>query len=194
MRWFLSSVIVLLVALGIYVGSALISLGGLVASAQKGDSAGVIARTDLTRLRRSLVDQIVSAYLKQLGRDRPVKPIERMAANTYGASVADATIAKLLTEENLTGLLKGGAISLSGDRVVNMPGLGDIGTLQMFETLKRVSFVKPVEFLVRLGEIEKDGAISIHFEGDGWKLSGIRLPDAAVELLAQNLAKPGRNG
>ena len=43
-------------------------------------------------MRRSLVDQIVSAYLRQLGRDRPVKPLERMAANTYGASVADAQL------------------------------------------------------------------------------------------------------
>jgi hypothetical protein len=30
-------------------------------------------------------------------------------------------------------------------------------------------------------------AISIHFEGTGWKLSGINLPLAAVEVLAQSL-------
>ena len=52
-------------------------------------------------MRRSLVDQIVSAYLKQLGRDRPVKPLERMAANTYVASVADAMIAKMV-EKGMT--------------------------------------------------------------------------------------------
>jgi hypothetical protein len=59
--------------------------------------AAVLARADTGRLRRSLVDQIVSAYLKRLGRNRPVKTLERLAANTYGASIAEAMIAQMLT-------------------------------------------------------------------------------------------------
>ena len=76
----------------------------------------MIARSGLpvVRLRRSLVDQIISAYLKQLGRERPIKPLERLAANTYGASVADAMIEKMLTAENLTEILNKGAISSEG--------------------------------------------------------------------------------
>ena len=46
---------------------------------------------------------------------------------------------------------------------------------------------KAVEFLIRLGDTESAGAVSIHFQGDGWKLSGIRLPSAAVQVLAQSL-------
>ena len=111
MRWFFGTLLALLAAVGIYLGSALVSLGGLVEAARAGDGAGILARTDAGRLRRSLVDQIVSAYLKQLGSDRPVKPLERVLANTYGATVADAMIAKMLTGENLTRILKTGAIS-----------------------------------------------------------------------------------
>ncbi|SDJ60950.1 MULTISPECIES: DUF2939 domain-containing protein [Bradyrhizobium] len=194
MRWFVGTVLALLVALGIYVGSAVVSLNGLVEAARAGDGAGVIARTDTARLRRSLVDQIVSTYLKQLGRDRPVKPLERMAANTYGASVADAMIAKMLTEENLTAILNKGAINSSAP-IANMQHLTEIDTSQVLETLKRISPVKLVEFLVRFGETESAGGISIHFEGDGWKLSGIRLPTHVVQVLAQDLAHSrGRNG
>ncbi len=112
MRWFAGILLALLAGAGIYVGSALVSLSGLAEAARAGDGAGVIARTDVERLRRSLVDQIVLAYLKQLGKDRPVKPLERVLATTYGATVADAIIAKMLTEENLTRILKDGGIEL----------------------------------------------------------------------------------
>jgi hypothetical protein len=187
MRWFLGTVFALLVAVGIYLGSALVSLDNLAKAVKAGDAAEVIARTDFIRLRRSLVDQIVSAYLKQLGRDRPIKPLERLAANTYGASVADAMIAKMLTPENLTEILNKGAIRSDGDAIANMQIFSDLDTSRVFATLKRISFTKPVELMVALGEGEKAGGVSIHFEGNGWKLSGIQLPSQAVQVLAQRL-------
>jgi hypothetical protein len=116
MRWFFGTLFGLLVGVGIYVGSALVSLSGLVEAARTGDGAGILARTDMARLRQSLADQIVAGYLRQLGRDRPIKPLERMLANTYGASVADAMIAKMLTEQNLTAILNKGANSSGGMR------------------------------------------------------------------------------
>jgi len=193
MRWFAGIVVALLVGTAIYVGSAVVSLHGLIEAARAGDGAGVLARTDTARVRRSLVDQIVSAYLTRLGRDRPVKTLERLAANTYGASIADAMIAQMLTEENLTNILNKGAISSGGSAVGNMPRLIDIDTSNVLETLQRISLVKPVELFVRLGPQDSAGGISLHFEGNGWKLSGIELPSTAVEVLAQNLVNR-RNG
>jgi Protein of unknown function (DUF2939) len=187
MRWFFGTLLAVLVAIGLYLGSAVVSLRGLVDAARAGDGAGVLARTDLPRLRHSLVDQIVAGYLKQMGRDRPVKPLERMLANTYGATVADALIAKLLTEENLTRILNKGAIGSDGSGIADMQRLSEIDTSSMLGMLSRISMVKPVEFLVRLGDNDNAGGVSIHFEGDGWKLSGIQLPTAAVQALAQSL-------
>jgi len=194
MRWFVGILLALLVGLGTYVGSAVVSLDRLIEAARAGDAAGVFARTDMTRVRRSLVDQIIAAYLKQLGRDRPVKPLERLAVNTYGASIADAMIARMLTVENLTTILNTGAIS-SSSATVNMQRLTAIDTSRIFETLKRITPIKPVEFLIRLGETENAGGVSLHFDGNGWKLSGIQLPATAVQVLAQDLASTrGRNG
>src|SRR4051794_26498345 len=96
MRWISGSLIAALLAAGVYLGSALVFVQGLAEAVRAGDAAAVVARTDLARVRHSLVDQIVAGYLKQLGRDRPVKPLERMLANSYGATIADALIAKLL--------------------------------------------------------------------------------------------------
>jgi hypothetical protein len=193
MRWFAGTVVALLAGTAIYVASAIVSLHGLIEVARAGDGAGVVARTDTARVRRSLVDQILSTYLKRLGRDRPVKTLERLAANTYGASIADAMIAQMLTEESLTSILNTGAIRSSGNTVANIPRLIDIDTSSAIETLRRISPVKPVEFFVRLGPQDSAGGISLHFEGNGWKLSGIELPSTAVEALAQNLVKR-RNG
>lgn len=194
MRWFVGILVALFACSAIYVGSAVVSLGGLVNAVRAQDAAEVLARTDTARLRRSLVDQIVQSYLQEIGRDRPVKPLERLAANTYGASVADAMIAKMLTPESLTAILNRGSIAV-GDAEANMQSLSAIDTSRIIETLRRISPTKPVEFLIRLGNSESAGGVSLHFEGNGWKLSGIQLPSAAVRVLAQDLIKTkGRTG
>src|ERR1700712_4122241 len=139
MRWFFATLLALLIGVVIYVGSALVSLRGLAEAARAGDGAAVLARTDMPRLRHSLVDQIVGGYLRQLGRDRPVKPLERMLANTYGATVADAMIAKMLTGENLTRILNRGAIDPGGGSIADMQRLSEISTSGTLEMLGRIS-------------------------------------------------------
>ena len=115
---------------GAYAGSAAVSLDGLVRAAQSGNAAAVMSRTDLPRLKRSLVEQIVAAYLNRLGQKRAVKPLERLAANTYGASIADVMVGKLLTQERLTELLNSGKVSLDAS------SLGEMGQLSRVCPLK----------------------------------------------------------
>jgi hypothetical protein len=118
-----------------------------------------------------------------------------MAANTYGASIADALTAKMLTPENLTRILNNGAISTGEMGVPNMQRLSELDPSNIIQVLNRLSPVKPVEFLVRLGDTESAGGVSIHFEGNGWKLSGIQLPAATAQVLAQSLIdNKGRRG
>jgi hypothetical protein len=192
MRWFSASIVAAVVAIGVYIGSAIVSLNGLVEAAKAGNGAEILARTDVPRLKRSLVDQIVTAYLIRTGQNRPIKPIERLLANTYGATIADALVAKMLTAENLTNILKNG--SLGGDGDSQLIALAGIDTSKVLESLGRLSLVKPVELSIRLGDQEGAGAISLHFEGNGWKLSGFNLPTRAVEELAMVLqeTRPGK--
>jgi hypothetical protein len=187
MRWFVAVLVAFLLGVGVYLGSAVVSVTRLAEAARSGDSASVLARTDIARVRRSLVDQIVSTYLKKLGRDRPVKPLEQLAANTYGASIADGLIAKLVTGENLTKILNDGSIVSHGNQIGNMQPFSAINASSALEVLKRISPVKPVEFFVRVGETKSAGGVSFHFEWTGWKLSGVELPSSVIEALAQSL-------
>jgi hypothetical protein len=188
MRWLIGIVVVVLVALVVYVGSAVWSAKALVEAVRAGNGGEVLERTDLPRVKHSLTDQILAAYLDRLGKNRPIKPLERMIANTYGASIADALVSKLLTEENLTRLLRTGAV---GDASQNTQ-FGNLASLANLDPsalrlLGRISPVKLVEVAILLGDDRDSGAIHLHFEGDGWKLSGVELPAAALRAIAESL-------
>ena len=186
MRWLVGTILVLLTSLVIYVGSAVWSVKGLAEAAQSGNGPEIIARTDLPRVKRSLVDQIVRAYLERQRAKRPLKPMEKMLANTYGASIADALVGKMLTKENLTKILRDGVVT-EGLPNAQMPSLAALDISNMFAVLRRLSPVKMVEFEIALGSDNSSGAISLHFEGNGWKLSGVNLPAKVVRSLAETL-------
>jgi DUF2939 family protein len=187
MRWFFGTLISLLVLIGGYASSAIVSLNSLIEAARAGNGAEILARTDVPRLKHSLVDQIISSYLIRTGRDRPIKSFERIVANTYGASIAEALVSKMLTPENLSNILQKGALAVGSGTELNMLPLGEIDTSKVFTILRRFSLVKPVEFSIQLGDGDSSGAISLHFQGDSWKLSGIQLPAVAVRALADTL-------
>lgn len=97
-----------------------------------------MSRTDLPHLKR-LVDQIVTAYLIRIGR----KPLERLAANTYRASIADVMVGKFLTPERLTELLNSGKISLDGSYLGGMGPLSKVAPAKLLETAERMRLVSP---------------------------------------------------
>ena len=99
----------------------------------------------------------------------------------------------MLTPESLTTILSKGAITV-GSVDANMQRLTDVDTTKVFDTLWRIKLTKPVEFQINVGEAQNEGSVSLHFEGNGWKLSGIQLLTAVVQVLAKNLIKnPGRS-
>src|SRR4051812_45407645 len=191
MRLIVAISVALLLALAAYAGSAAVSLQGLVQAAQSRDAAAVMSRTDLPRLQRSLVDQIVAAYLNRMGQKRAVKPLERLAANTYGASVASVMVGKLLTPERLTELLNSGKVALDASDLGRMGQFSEVTASKLLEIAQRIRLVNPVVFSLQLGSGQDVGGIDLHFEGDGWKLSGIRLPSAVLDALSSHLPAQG---
>ncbi len=187
MRWLFGFVAAIALVVAVYVGSAAVSLNALVNAAKSGDGAAVIARTDMDRLRHSLVDQIVAAYLDRVGR---TKPLGRVLANTYGATIADAMLSKVLTAENLTKLLRTGAVPGALNSTSVVPALTSIDPSRLIDLLGRLKFVQLREIAIRTSESSDPDAtsgFSIHFEGPDWKLSGITLPKTVTRELAASL-------
>ena len=192
MRWFIGIVAALVVFILIYLGSAASSLFGLIAAARSGDGGAVIERTDVSALNRSLTNQIVAAYLERIGATRRISPIEKMLINTYGATIADAMVAKMLTADNLTQILKTGNLNGRSDvpNIGGLPALADLHAEDWASLLGRLSIVQPVLLAIRVSKTSDPdtyAAVNLHYQDFGWKLSGIVLPKAAVRELAASL-------
>ena len=192
MRWFIGIVVAIVVVILVYLGSAVCSLAGLAAAAREGNGAAVMQRVDIPSLTRSLTSQIVAAYLERIGATRRVSPLEKMLVNTYGATVADAMVAKMLTAEKLTRILKTGNLDATPGvpNLAGLPALADLHNEDWLSLLGRVSFVQPVLLAIRVSaasDPDNYAAVNLHYEGLDWKLSGIVLPKAAVRELAASL-------
>jgi len=192
MRWFLGTLAALIVAVAIYLGLAASSLATLASAARAGDVAKVLEKTDVKAVSRSLTNQIVNAYLDRIGATRKVGAMEKMLINTYGATIADAMAAKMLTADNLTQILKNGKVDASQGlpSFAGLPALGDLHTGNWLALLGRVNFIQPVLLGIRVSEQsdpESYAAINLHFEGTEWRLSGIELPKPIVRTLAASL-------
>lgn len=192
MRWFLSTIAALFIALTAYLGLAASSLSTLAAAARTGDGAKVLERTNVKALNRSLTNQIIDAYFERIGTTRKVGPMEKTLINIYGATVADAMVAKMLTEDNLTQLLKTGNLESAPGlpSFAGLPALANLQTQNWLALLGRINVIQPVLFGIRLtdkADLGDYAAINLHFEGTNWKLAGIELPKSIVRSLAASL-------
>jgi hypothetical protein len=192
MRWFLGTLAALIIAVAIYLGLAASSLATLASAARAGDIAKVLEKTDVKAVTRSLSTQIVNAYLDRIGATRKLGSMEKMLINTYGATVADAMAAKMLTADNLTQILKNGKLEASQGLLAfaGLPALADLHTGNWLSLLGRVNFITPVLLGIRVSEKsdpESYAAINLHFDGSGWKLSGLELPKPIARTLAASL-------
>src|ERR1700738_1580905 len=163
MRWLLGIIAAALIFVLIYLGSAASSLSRLAAAARAGDGAAVLERTDVQGLRRSLTDQIVRTYLERIGSARRISAMEKMLANTYGAPIADAMVAKILTADKLTQMLKSGNLDAPGvPSFAGLPALANLHTENWLSLLGRLDFIKPVLLAIRISDTsDLDGSAAI---------------------------------
>lgn len=190
MRWLIALVAALLTLSSVWLGSAAVAVSGLAAAARGGDGAGVLARSDLSALKRSLSEQIVAAYLARAGETRAVRPAERVLAQTYGSSIADALVGKLLTAENLTVMLRTGMIAQGdGPAIAGMPSLSGVST-DYVSNFGRFRFISPSTLAIRVSDASTPddlAEIEMHRIWLDWRLSGVNVPRAKLRELVARL-------
>ncbi len=194
MRWFVGITIVLVLLILLYLGSAASSLASLAQAARDADGAPILQKTDMKALSHSLTDQIVRAYLERVGAIRRISPLEKTLVSTYGATIADAMVAKMLTLDKLIQLLRNGKIEGVPElrSFTGMPPLADLHTDNWFSLLGRINFINPVLLGIRISEAsdpDSYAAINLHAEGLSWKLAGIELPKKVARDLAASLPR-----
>lgn len=71
--------------------------------------------------------------------------MEKMLVNTYGATIADAMVAKMLTADKLTQMLKSGNLDAPGvPSFAGLPALANLPTGNWLSLLGRLNFIQPV--------------------------------------------------
>ncbi len=187
--WLIGLFVALAVILAIHIGTALLSLSGLLAAVRDGDGAAVLARTDRPALAASISRQVVDTYMHHVGERRRLSPAEQMIASAVGGGVVQSVLQQLLTPENLTLLLQRGHVAATQNTpaVDNLRPALTLAGKNPLALLGRLRFVTPVGISIRISEKNDPDnytALHLHSEGLTWKLSGIDLPQRALRDLA----------
>jgi len=192
MRWFTGIIAATGVIVSLYFGSAYAALSDLVEAAQQADGKRLLARTDTASLKRSVVEQIVNAYLDRVQETRNPSQAERFLAYTVGATIADALVAHAVTETGLHRMLAEGKFitDQQGAASLSLPRLAELDLDRIRALISRLHLITPVEMSVRIGrdgEADAATAIRLHVHGLGWKLSGLELSPEILRNLAARL-------
>jgi hypothetical protein len=192
MRWFYGTLAAIALLLTLYFGSAYAALSDLVNAARHADGPRLLQRTDALRLKRSIAGQILRTYLDRIGETRRPTAAEQVIANAVAATLADALAVRILTADGLSQLLNEGRV----ESVTQLPTLSDLPRLtdldlrNLLSLGERLHLITPVEMSIRLGDLQRrddTGAVRLHLDGSGWKLSGIELPPRKLRDLAARL-------
>jgi hypothetical protein len=167
-------------------------LRSLAADLQSRDPAALTEQVDFVRLRRSLTEQIVGAYLRVTGRANKLGTFGSALASAAGGTIADPWVAEIINPENLIKLLAGGSVSTqlgaTSFNVGELPSLSFRTALSAWLNteywLGRFSIGLPVD-----AAAAEQFRIRLQLLDWRWKLTGIQMPQKLSDNLAQELAK-----
>jgi Protein of unknown function (DUF2939) len=168
-----------------------VGLHDLAADLQARNTAALSRDVDFARLRRSLTEQIIAAYLRITGRAAKLGVFGTAVASATGGSVADPLISEIINPDNLVQLLNGktvptqfGEVSLNAAKFPTDSlksawhiWLNSEYWLDRFSTGVPVSAPPSQQFRIRMRLLRWH-----------WRLTGIDLPEMLRNQLAQKLA------
>ena len=180
MKRFFIGITLLVVLLVAYWAWPFFGLRSLAADIQARDPAALSEDVDFVRLRRSLTEQIIAAYLQVTGRAKKLSPFENVVAIGIGNSIADPFVAQLVTPENLRVLLRGQAVPTDFGNVSFNVGelpsvaLGSVWAAWLSRLRLRTLFYWCTCFVtIRRAAPHPDGATAMEVEADGSRVTGL---------------------
>jgi Protein of unknown function (DUF2939) len=188
---FTLAVLVFTVLLVGYWAWPFVGLRTLAAALQAHNAAALSEQVDFPRLRSSLAQQIIFAYLRVTGRESKLGAFAPIASNV-GASLVDPLVSQIINPENLIELLRGGTIeSELGATSFNIGifphfSLSDAWDVWLGSEygLGRVSIGLPAN-----AEAVEQFRLRMQLLQWRWKITGLDLPQKLRDQLARELAK-----
>jgi hypothetical protein len=192
MRKFVLILVMIAVACAGYLGSAIFGLWALATAVKQRDAPEIAQRTDFRAVRDSIVRQLVAAYLQQRSQAKKIRRVDELVANTAGASMADAMLAKYLTPSSLAILLSEGRMPATSDYPeIIISQSQEFSAQNLLSAASGIRPIGPMSFSVRLSRDEAEYyGVRLGFYGDGWRLAGVDLPVSSLRELAIKLPQP----
>ena len=191
MKRFTLAVLVFTVLLVGYWAWPFVGLRALAAALQAHNAAALSEQVYFARLRNSLAQQIIAAYLRVTGRESKLGAFAPIAS-TVGASIVDPLVSQIINPENLIELLRGGTIeselSATSFNIGIFPhfSLSDAWDVWWGSEygLGRVSIGLPAN-----AEAVEQFRLRMQLLQWRWKITGLDLPQKLRDQLARELAK-----
>jgi hypothetical protein len=195
MRWTLRIGVILLLLWAAFMVSPFVALYRLGKAVEAQDVAAIAERVNFQALRLSLSKQIVSEYLRAVGRGQELDQLDRNVATSAGATVAEPLVAQLVTPEAVASLLNGrlppgiaaAAPALSTGLSLSVGSLAEASRIYFASQSRgfRNIFIplpdgKPKAEQVRL---------HLRLTGATWRLLGVELPQDLVSALVSQLPR-----
>ena len=195
MRWTIRIGLLVVVLWAAFMASPFVALYRLGNAIQARDIAAVRERVNFGALRLSLSKQIVSEYLRAVGRGRELDSFDRNLATSAGVTIADPLIAQLVTPEAVAGLLEGRLPATIAAAAPNVPTGLSIRFSSLAEAA-RVYFAsqsrgfRNVFIPLPNGRPKTEQArLHMRLSGTTWRLIGVELPQELVRALVQQLPR-----
>jgi hypothetical protein len=195
MRWTLRVGLLLVVLWLAYLASPFLALYRLGKAVEAQDVAAIGQRVNFQALRLSLSKQIVSEYLRTVGRGQELDSVDRNLATSAGATVADPLIAQLVTPEAVAGLFNGrlpAGIAAAAPQIPTGPQLRLDSLAQaarIYLASQSRGFRNIVIPLPDGREPSEQLRLQLRLTGTQWRLVGLELPDELVRALVKQLPR-----
>jgi Protein of unknown function (DUF2939) len=188
---FTLAVLVFTVLLVGYWAWPFVGLRAIAAALQAHNAAALSEQVDFTRLRSSLAQQIIGAYLRVTGREGKLGALAPIVSNV-GASLVDPLVSRIINPENLIELLRGGTIQselgATSFKIGIFPhfSLSDAWDVWLGSEygLGRVSIGLPAN-----AEAVEQFRLRMQLLQWRWKMTGLDLPQKLRDQIARELAK-----
>jgi hypothetical protein len=172
------------------------TLGTLARAVETRDVDTVAAHVDFRAVRASIAQQVVDSYLRLTG--TKVSPVVRGLA-VSGGSIADAIVAKVVTPEAFTDLLRTGwPNAVAAERPSGAVGLStrSIGNAWQIFAASDYGFRRFDISVPPAAPREQQFLLTFRLSQWRWRLARVRLPERIqvqlAEALIKSLPKPPR--